>query len=137
MATQTNETTGGAAEATKRRSPSRKAKSRKGKKRRRSSVRNLQTSADQVLGQGKRVMNRAYDWAEDARRAVPRLAKDLRLPRSSDFDVLSEANPLLIGAVGLGIGIVLGTLMPHRFSSSSGSVSRRRSAKTPRRGRRE
>jgi hypothetical protein len=82
-------------------------------------------------------MNKAYDWADDARRAVPRLAKDVRLPRRSDFDLLTDANPLVIGALGLGIGVVLGTLMPYGFSSArSETGSRTGSAKSRRRSRR-
>jgi hypothetical protein len=134
MAAETDEVTGASTESTKRKSPSRKARSRKSAKRRRSSNRALQASADKVIRRGKRAVNKAYNWADDARRAVPRLAKDLRLPRSSDFDVLSDANPLVIGAVGLGIGIVLGTLMPHTLASSRRNVSRQRSAKASRRG---
>jgi predicted lysophospholipase L1 biosynthesis ABC-type transport system permease subunit len=107
----------------KRKFPGRKRKARKsaGPKvaaRRRAASRNLQGSADRVLRQGKRAIDKAYSWAGDARSAVPRLARDLRLPRRSDFDVLTEANPMVMGAIGLGLGVVLGSLMPQKLASS-------------------
>jgi hypothetical protein len=98
-------------------------------KRRRRSSAEVQGRAEQLLRQGKRVVNKAYDWAGDAGRAVPRLTKQLRLPQRSDLDDLT--NPLVVGAIGLGIGVVLGTLMPQMITSSQmlprgGKRSRRR-----------
>jgi len=97
-----------------------KTGSRASASRRRSRNANLRNSTtDQVVRQGKRVIDRAYDWAGEATSAVPRFARDLRLPRRSDFGAITEANPLLLGAVGLGLGIVLASLMPNRFSARS------------------
>ena len=89
---------------------------RKVAKRRGRSSPEVQSPAERVLRQGKRVVNKAYDWAGDASRAVPRLTKRLRLPQRSDLDDLT--NPLVVGAIGLGIGVVLGTLMPQMITSS-------------------
>jgi hypothetical protein len=89
----------------------------------RSSASRSEGAADRMLRQGRGVMNRAYSFAEEARRAMPRMprmprmARDLRLPRRSDFDALVDANPLVMGAIGLGLGVVLGTLMPQKFVS--------------------
>jgi hypothetical protein len=83
-------------------------------------------------------MNRAYSFAEEARRAMPRMPRvDLRLPRRSDFDALTDANPLVIGAIGLGLGMVLGTLMPQRVSGRLGELAgySSRSSSSRRRGR--
>jgi hypothetical protein len=93
-----------------------------------------------MLRQGRSVMNRAYSFAEEARRAMPRMPRvDLRLPRRSDFDALTDANPLVIGAIGLGLGVVLGTLMPQRVSGRLGELagysSARSSSSRRRRGR--
>ncbi|HEY7747493.1 MAG TPA: hypothetical protein VH933_02325 [Aestuariivirgaceae bacterium] len=86
-----------------------------------------------LLRERQRAINKAYEWASDATRSVPRLAKDLRLPRRSDLEALTEASPIVMGAVGLGIGLVLGSLMPSKFSTHQGGVaSHRRSARTRR-----
>ena len=105
---------------------------RRSASRRRSSNANLRSSSDQALRQGRRAIDKAYEWADDASSMVPRL-RDLRLPRRSDFGAIREANPLLLGAVGLGLGIVLASLMPNRFSARRFSSGASRSS---RRGRR-
>lgn len=115
--------------AAARKSPARKAKARK-TARRRSTVSRAITPSNRVLKQGKRVVSRAYSLADEARRAVPRLTRGFHLPRPRDLDVLSDANPLVVGAIGLGIGVLLGGLMPYRFgatgSASSGGRGRKR-----------
>jgi hypothetical protein len=102
--------------------------------RRRSANANLRSSSDQALRQGRRAIVRAYDWAGEATHMVPRF-RDLRLPRRSDFGAITEANPYLLGAVGLGLGIILASLMPNRFSARAiGRFSAGRS-RSSRRGR--
>lgn len=121
------------AETTKRKS-ARKTRARKlAKGRGRSSPEN-QGRAERFISQGKRVVNKAYDWAGDARRAVPRLTKQLRLPQLSDLDDLANSSPLIMGAIGLGIGVLLGTLMPQHLDSPD--IRRRGRGKRSRRRRR-
>jgi hypothetical protein len=103
--------------------------------RRRGTNANLRSSSDQALRQGRRAIDKAYNWAEEATDMVPRL-RDLRLPRRSDFGALREANPLLLGAVGLGLGIVLASLMPNRFSARAIGRFSSGSSRSSRRGRR-
>lgn len=106
--------------ASARKSAVRKAKSRKAAARRRTnSSRAASRSGNRVLREGRRMVSRAYSLADDARRAMPRIARDFRLPRRKDLH-LTDANPLVVGAIGLGIGVVLGSLMPSRFGSMSG-----------------
>lgn len=104
------------AETTKRKS-ARKTRARKVAKGRGRSSLKAQGRAERFIRQGKRVVNKAYDWAGEAGRAVPRLTKQLRLPQRSDLDDLANSSPLIIGAIGLGIGVVLGTLMPQMLDS--------------------
>ena len=66
----------------------------------------------------KRVMNDAGEWAEEATGALPRIAKNLHLP-SPSLPSISEANPLVLGAVGLGLGIIIGALLPRDMIDSS------------------
>ena len=133
-------------ETPKRKAPGRKSKRRSGSRKRASASRSPQASSrrsssrssaasgrsrtsttGRVLRRGKSVMNRAYSIAEEARRAMPHMPRiprmDLRLPRRSDFDALTDANPLVIGAIGLGLGVVLGTLMPQRVSGRLGKLA--------------
>src|SRR4029079_9165455 len=83
--------------------------------------------------------NRAADWAHEA--ATSNLG-NLRMPRRSDLAHLAEANPLLLGAVGLGLGVAIATLFPNGLGLRSSRRSRRVSngarqpAKSPSRRRR-
>jgi hypothetical protein len=131
MSSQTDETAPVEPSAPTNRKSARKTRARKVAKRRRRSSAEVQGRAEQLFRQGKRVVNKAYDWAGDAGRAVPRLTKQLRLPQRSDLDDLT--NPLVVGAIGLGIGVVLGTLMPQMITSSQMLP---RGGKRSRRGRR-
>jgi len=137
MAMETVEVTSaeGSGKSRRKRSSRGKATRRRASSGRRSSNANLRSSSDQALRQGRRAIAKAYDWADEATHMVPRL-RDLRLPRRGDFGAIREANPLLLGAVGLGIGIVLASLMPSRFSARAIGRSSSGSSRSSRRGRR-
>jgi hypothetical protein len=67
----------------------------------------LQANAGSALRRGRETLGRAYGWANEAAEG------HLRMPRRSDIGYLTEANPLLLGAVGLGLGVAIGTLFPR------------------------
>lgn len=85
---------------------------------------NKMSRAGRVLNKGRRVLSRAYD-------NMP----EMHVPRRRDFESMMEANPLILGAVGLGLGVVIGSLLPRNtidggmqamgLSSKSRSGSRR------------
>jgi hypothetical protein len=137
MAMETVEVTSaeGSGKSRRKRAARSKAAPRRATSRRRRTNANLRSSSDQSLRQGRRVVDRAYDWAEEATHMVPRF-RDLRLPRRSDFGAITEANPLLLGAVGLGLGIVLASLMPNRFSARAIGRFSSGTSRSSRRGRR-
>jgi hypothetical protein len=74
----------------------------------------LQDNAGSALRRGRNTISRAYGWAYDAAEGAH--LPHLRMPRRSDITHLTEANPLLLGAVGLGIGVALAALFPRRMS---------------------
>jgi len=119
------------------------AKKRKAVKSRRRASRTsaaqfLQDNAGPALRRGRDTVSRAYDWAHEA--AGSAHLPSLRMPRRSDFSHLTEANPLLLGAVGLGLGVAIGTLFPrgmHRVAAGDGtSVANGSTGTVKRRGRR-
>jgi len=67
----------------------------------------LQDNAGSALRRGRETIGRAYGWAQEAAEG------HLRMPRRSDISQLTDANPLLLGAVGLGLGVAIGTLFPR------------------------
>lgn len=66
----------------------------------------------------KRMMNDAGEWAEETTGALPRIAKNLHLP-SPSLPSITDANPLVLGAVGLGLGVIIGALLPRNMIDSS------------------
>lgn len=104
-------------------------------------ARMMQDNAGMALRRGRETLSRAYDWAHEA--AESRHLPHLRMPRRSDIAHLSEANPLLLGAVGLGLGVAIGTLFPRGLHRAAPSRAKRATngtttqAKTSRRRRRK
>lgn len=82
-----------------------------------SAARFLQDNAGNALRHGQETLGRAYGWAHDA--AGSARLRNLRLPNRNDIAHLSEANPLLLGAVGLGLGVAIGTLFPRGLHRAS------------------
>ena len=115
MAVDTVENTATQAPAgrSQRKRASRKTRARKAASKRRHA--NLQASTEKVLRQRKRTAPRAYDWTGETRTLVPRRFGRVRLPRRSDFRAISKAGPLVLGAVGLGIGMILASIVPKRI----------------------
>ncbi|MFZ5675850.1 MAG: hypothetical protein ACOZAM_23070 [Pseudomonadota bacterium] len=82
----------------------------------------LQDNAGTALRRGRDTLSRAYGWAQEAGNA--RLGS-LRMPRPADISHLAEANPLLLGAVGLGLGVAIGTLFPRGMGRRRPAVASR------------
>jgi len=70
-------------------------------------------SAAALSRRGKRLVEDAQSWAEEARGALPRFARNMHLPSPPSFETFTEANPVILGAVGLGIGVIIGALLPR------------------------
>jgi hypothetical protein len=66
-----------------------------------------------LVRQGKRLLDDAYGWVDDARGAVPRIAANMHLPSARRIESFAAANPVLLSAVGLGIGVIIGALLPR------------------------
>jgi hypothetical protein len=125
----------GAAKKTRRRSS--KA-SRRSKTARRSNGNGrslLATPMDTAMREGTRFMEKAYRWADDMGRSVPKLARGLHMPSKASFNRIAETNPIVLGAVGLGIGVALGAMLPHLSNSNGRKGSR--GGKRARRGARK
>ena len=85
----------------------------------------LQDNAGSALRRGRETIGRAYDWAHEATEGT-RLG-NLRMPRRSDIGHLTEANPLLLGAVGLGLGVAIGSLFPRGMRRTTSARTARAS----------
>ncbi|WP_119268697.1 hypothetical protein [Taklimakanibacter deserti] len=88
----------------------------------------LESNAGMALRRGRETISRAYGWAHDTAEGAH--LGHLRMPRRSDIAHLTEANPLLLGAVGLGLGVAIGTLFPRGMNRTT-SAGRRAPVASP------
>ncbi len=71
-----------------------------------------QERLSEAYGSGMEAARSAYDWAEDYGYDAARYARrHARTTRRSIEDYF-EQNPLMVGAVGFGVGLILGALVP-------------------------
>jgi len=62
------------------------------------------------------------EWAsEGASRALPLAAR--RMPDQRMVQKLVDERPYMLGAIGLGIGAMIGLMLPSPLSSTSGNTS--------------
>ena len=69
-------------------------------------------SASRLISRGKAAFGDAYAWAGEASHSLPRSTRDLGLPDQKSLKAMIDDKPLIIGAVGLGIGVALGSMLP-------------------------
>ena len=98
----------------------RKAMTRKGSAKRSTAAASKQSSAAAAYGdsaakfiaRGKSAFGNAYSWAEEAGSTLPRRVRQMGLPTPNTLQHFFVERPLVLGAVGLGIGMALGAMMP-------------------------
>jgi protein-disulfide isomerase-like protein with CxxC motif len=106
---------------------SRPAKAIKAKRKlqaRRRNKKAVEAVATKLYRDGRDAVSSAYDSATQAgvraRIALPKLRNKLHLrERSQSVYTMMEERPLVLGAVGLGVGMVLATLLPSFRSHRS------------------
>lgn len=77
------------------------------------------TTNGDLLAKGKRVIGDAYHWAQQKGQHMPRPG-DLHLPDQRAIRNIVEERPLMLGAIGLGIGMVIGAILPSYGSPRPG-----------------
>jgi hypothetical protein len=77
------------------------------------------------MSRGKQAIGGAYEWAADgAGRALPRAAR--HLPDQRTLQSVFEDRPILLGVIGLGVGAMIGMMLPrHRMGDYSPPAKRR------------
>ena len=83
-------------------------------------------SASRLIARGKAAFGDAYAWAGEASSSLPRSTRDLGLPDQKSLKAMIDDRPLIIGAVGLGIGVALGSMLPAVRLKPALAKSRRR-----------
>jgi hypothetical protein len=88
-------------------------------------------SASRLIARGKTAFGNAYAWAGEASHSLPKSTRDLGLPDQRSLKAMIDDRPLIIGAVGLGIGVALGSMLP-----TVGSLTRKAKPVASRKARR-
>lgn len=80
-------------------------------------------TASRLMSQGKQALGEAYGWAANgAGRALPKAAR--YVPDQRALQNLLEERPLVLGAIGLGLGAMIGMMLPSRLMGRSAPAGR-------------
>ncbi len=97
-------------------------------------INGLGNSAQQALRAGREAMTSAYGMASSGlSRSLPR-ARAMVPHTPRNLQRMVDNNPLLIGVIGIGVGLLLGALMPTSVSSLSPQPPARKSSRGRRSG---
>ncbi len=123
--TQTSSDTAKSAVPKKSTSSKRKVSARKNGSSAKSRGKNSQGMTAKLYRQGRDVMESAYDAASGIGSSLPKISGNLDLrKRGQSIYSAVENKPLIFGAVGLGVGIVLAALMPSLSNHNTQSSNR-------------
>ena len=82
--------------------------------------------AQQFFDRSKTAIHAASDWAGATAKHLPKAARNLHLPDQKAAMDFAEQQPLVVGAVGLGIGLVVGALLPRMHTAPASRTPKRR-----------
>ena len=77
------------------------------------------------IDRSKAAINTASAWAGEKVQSLPKSARNINLPDQKALHSLMTDKPLVVGAVGLGLGVVIGALMPSLTSSKPKTTRRK------------
>ena len=87
-------------------------------------------NASRFIGRAKSALGDAYTWVGETGSALPKSARQIGLPNQQSIQAFIDEKPLIVGAVGLGLGVALGAMIPL---SHSAAPAKRPAGKSPRR----
>ena len=77
-------------------------------------------NAARFIGRAKSALGGAYTWVGEKGSALPRNARQIGLPNQQSIQAFIDEKPLIVGAVGLGLGVALGAMIPLSHSAAPG-----------------
>jgi hypothetical protein len=80
-------------------------------------------SAARFIATSQRALGQIYGWADKKGRQIPGAIKGVHLPDTKSLQSFAEDRSLVLGAVGLGLGVLIGALLPT--AGVHGSTTRR------------
>ena len=82
-----------------------------------SSFTDYSQQAQDFFDRGKQALHTASNWAGATAKHLPETARKLNLPDQKAAMDFAEQRPLVVGAVGLGLGLVVGAMLPRMYSA--------------------
>jgi hypothetical protein len=86
-------------------------------------------TAARFIGRAKSAFGDAYTWVGETGNALPKTARRIGLPNQQSMQEFIDEKPLIMGAVGLGVGIALGAMLPRTRAVATARPSARKSAR--------
>ena len=86
-------------------------------------------TAARFIGRAKSAFGDAYTWVGETGSALPKTARRIGLPNQQSMQEFIDEKPLIIGALGLGVGIALGAMLPMTRALAPRGRSARKSAR--------
>jgi ElaB/YqjD/DUF883 family membrane-anchored ribosome-binding protein len=86
-------------------------------------------TASRFIGRAKSAFGDAYTWVGETGNALPKTAKRMGLPNQQSMQEFIDEKPLIVGAVGLGLGIALGAMLPMTRATAPARRSARKSSR--------
>ena len=84
-------------------------------------------TAARFIGRAKSAFGDAYTWVGETGNALPKTARRIGLRNQQSMQEFIDEKPLIVGAVGLGLGIALGAMLPMTRASAPTKRSARKS----------
>jgi hypothetical protein len=84
-------------------------------------------TAARFIGRAKSAFGDAYTWVGETGNALPKTARRIGLPNQRSVQAFMDEKPLIMGAVGLGLGVALGAMLPKAVVNSPTKRSAKKS----------
>ena len=87
--------------------------------------RGTKTMVDDAADYGKSAWGNLPKWAEGASQRMSRTVHDMHMPDTTPLQDYVRERPLILGAVGLGLGALIGAMIPRQMVRTSSTTRRR------------
>lgn len=81
---------------------------------------------DGLMARGKEALVHVPNWVSSARRGIPKSLRKIQLPDTAPLQNFIDEKPLIIGAVGLGLGAILGVVISSQRRQPKQQANNRR-----------
>jgi len=122
-----------AGKAIRKSTSSAKKVSRKGTKptaqARQSALSGYSDSASRFIGRARSALGEAYSWVGVGLARQPKLGRHVRMPVQRTILAFINEKPLIVGAVGLGLGFAMAAMLPLSHSAASSKQQVRKASR--------